>query len=136
MWQEGYLVIGRSGELERSHGGQLVFASEIGTALDPSDLRRTFLRVARRAGTGEGERVFPYLMRQTVVGHLLDGGASIEEIADLTGDDPVTLYRHYRHRVGPVASVAARLEGPLGLNGSQDGSPTSGVIGGARAAQS
>lgn len=57
------------------------------------------------------------------VSHLLDGGASIEEIADLTGDDPVTLYRHYRHRVPPVASVAARLEGSLGLNGSQDGSP-------------
>jgi hypothetical protein len=62
-------------------------------------------------------------MRHTAVSHLLDGGASIEEIADLTGDDPVTLYRHYRHRVRPIASIAARLDGALGLNGSQDGSP-------------
>ena len=62
-------------------------------------------------------------MRHTAVSHLFDGGASIEEIADLTGDDPVTLYRHYRHRVRPIASIAARLDGPLGLNGSQDGSP-------------
>jgi hypothetical protein len=30
-------------------------------------------------------------MRHTAVSHLLDGGASIEEITDLTGDDPVTL---------------------------------------------
>lgn len=52
LWQEGYLVIGRSGDLERSNAGQLVFASEIGTALDPSHLRRTFERVAGRAGIG------------------------------------------------------------------------------------
>lgn len=123
LWQEGYMVLGRSGGLERSDAGQLVFTTEIGTALDPADLRRTFLRVARRARIGDGERVFPYLMRHTAVSHLLDGGASIEEIADLTGDDPVTLYRHYRHRIRPVASVAVRLQGPLGLNGSQDGSP-------------
>jgi hypothetical protein len=53
------------------------------------------------------------MRRHTAVSYLLDGGASIEEIADLTGDDLVTLYRHYRHRVRPVASIAARPEGPL-----------------------
>jgi hypothetical protein len=57
-------------------------------------------------------------MRHTAVSHLLDGGASIEEIADLTGDDLVTLYRHYRHRVRPVASIAARPEGFGVMSGS------------------
>jgi hypothetical protein len=35
-----------------------------------------------------------------------------KELADLTGDDPVTLYRRYRHRFRPIASIAARLAGP------------------------
>jgi len=39
--------------------------------------------------------------------HLLDSGASIEEVADLLGDNPQTLYKHYRHRVRPVADAAA-----------------------------
>ena len=45
---------------------------------------------------------------------LLDAGAPIEEVADLLGDDPQTLYRHYRHRVRPVVTVAAdRMEAAL-----------------------
>ena len=38
LWQEGFMVIGRSGDLERSNEGQLVFATNIGTALDSADL--------------------------------------------------------------------------------------------------
>jgi integrase len=91
------------GDLWIDHG--LIFPSEVGTPLDPAHLRRTFTRIAQRAGL-EG---FPYLMRHTVVSLLLDGGATIDEVADLTGDDPATLYRHYRHKVQPVAAVAANL---------------------------
>jgi integrase len=89
------------GELWSDHG--LIFPSQMGTPLDPSNLRHTFSRISKRAGL-DG---FPYLMRHTVVSLLLDGGASIDEVADLTGDDPVTLYRHYRHKVRAVATVAA-----------------------------
>jgi len=78
-----------------------VFASEVGTPVDPAHLRRTFARIAKRAEL-EG---FPYLMRHTVVSLLLDGGASIDEVADLTGDDRATLYRHYRHKVRAVATA-------------------------------
>jgi integrase len=89
------------GELWTDNG--LIFCSQVGTPLDPANLRHTFTRIAKKAGlTG-----FPYLMRHTVVSLLLDGGATIDEVADLTGDDPVTLYRYYRHRVKPVARVAA-----------------------------
>ena len=82
----------------------LVFCSEMGTPLDPSNVRRTFDRVGRRAGLGD---TFPYLLRHTAVSLLMDAGRSVEEVADLLGDDPRTLYRHYRHRVRPVAEAAA-----------------------------
>lgn len=94
-----------AGELWQDHG--LAFCSELGTPLDPSDLRRTFARVRDRAGLDVG---FPYLLRHTSVSLLVDAGAGIEEVADLLGDDPRTLYRHYRHKVRPVAEAATRMQ--------------------------
>lgn len=97
-----------TGSLWKDHG--LIFCSALGTPIDPSHLRRTFSRIARRAGLSG----FPYLLRHTVVSHLLDDGATIEEVADLTGDDPSTLYRHYRHRTRPVATAALKMSRILG----------------------
>ena len=91
----------------------LVFCSGNGNPLDPAHLRRTFARVAKNAGL-EGN-VFPYLMRHSVVSHLLDNGESIEKVADITGDDPVTLYRAYRHKTRPVATAALRMPDIIGL---------------------
>ncbi len=91
-----------AGEAWQEQG--LAFSTTIGTPLDPSNIRRMFAQVAGRAGLSG----FPYLLRHTVVSLLLDSGASVEEVADLLGDDPQTLYRHYRHRVRPIADVAAR----------------------------
>jgi integrase len=82
----------------------LVFPTTVGTPLDPSNVRRTFARIGEKAGIGGA---IPYLLRHTGVSLLIDHGATIEEVADLTGSDPRTLYRHYRHRVRPVVSVAA-----------------------------
>lgn len=93
------------------HG--LVFCSETGTPLDPSNVRKVFTRVAKNAGL-DPTGVVPYLLRHSAVSLLLDAGAPIEEVADLLGDDPQTLYRHYRHRVRPVVTVAAeRMEAAL-----------------------
>jgi integrase len=98
-----------AGELWHDQG--LVFASEVGTPVVPSALRRVFARIAKAAGlTG----AFPYLLRHTTVSLLLDDGASIEEVADLLGDDPRTLYRYYRHKVRAVADVGLRMERVLG----------------------
>lgn len=83
----------------QDHG--LVFTSETGTPIDPAHLRRMFKRVAKKAGI-EGASM-PYLLRHSAVSLLLDAGAGIEEVADLLGDEPTTLHRHYRHRVRPVA---------------------------------
>jgi len=98
-----------AGSMWVDHG--LVFSSEVGTPLDPSNVRRTFRRVAERAGVAV--RV-PYAMRHAAVSLLVDAGQSIEEVADLLGDDPRTLYRHYRHRVQPVATAALAMEQILG----------------------
>jgi integrase len=97
---------------ERSDGGYwddhgLVFCSEVGTPLDPSNVRKVFARVAARAGI---EGVVPYSLRHTAASLLIDQGVGIEVVADLLGDDPRTLYRHYRHRVRPVVEAAA---GPM-----------------------
>jgi integrase len=88
----------------------LVFSSEIGTPLDPSDLRRTFARVAKKAGVDVS---FPYMLRHTAVSLLIDAGKSIETVADMLGDDPRTLYRHYRHRVRPVADASLAMQAIL-----------------------
>ena len=98
-----------AGPLWTDHG--LVFCSEIGTPIDPANLRRVFSRIAKKAGIGH---VFPYAIRHTTASLLIDAGASVEEVADLFGDDPVTLYRHYRHRVRKVASAGTRMRELLG----------------------
>jgi integrase len=97
-----------AGEDWHDHG--LVFCSELGTPLDPSNVRRTFSRIGQKAGIFDA---IPYLLRHTGVSLLLDAGATIEEVADLTGDDPGTLYRHYRHKVRPVVTVAAERMGTI-----------------------
>jgi integrase len=97
-----------AGNLWADHG--LIFASEGGSPLDPSNVRRSFRRIAQKAGIDAN---FPYLLRHTAVSLMLDAGATIDEAADLLGDDPRTLYAHYRHKVRPVAEAAMRMEAVL-----------------------
>jgi integrase len=49
----------------RWHGSGLIFPSSVGTPLDPSDVRRTFARIGRRAGIADAR--FPYLLRHSAV---------------------------------------------------------------------
>ncbi len=90
----------------------LVFASETGRPVHPSHLRRTFKRIAAKAGI-EGANM-PYLLRHSAVSLLIDAGAGIEQVADLLGDDPTTLHRHYRHRVRPVADASLLMQDVFG----------------------
>jgi site-specific recombinase XerD len=70
-----------------------------------------FKRVAKKAGI-EGASM-PYLLRHSAVSLLLDAGAGIEEVADLLGDEPTTLHRHYRHRVRLVADASLLMQDVL-----------------------
>lgn len=94
----------------RWHDSGPLFPSSVGTPLDPSDVRRAFARIGKTAGIADAR--FP-LLRHSAVSLLLDNGASIDEVADLLGDDPRTLYRHYRHKVRPVAEATTRMEAVL-----------------------
>ncbi len=82
----------------------LMFPSEVGTPLDPSNLRRQFALVATAAGI-DGP-VNPYTARHTAASLFIDAGASLDQVADLLGDDLRTVVLHYRHRVRPVAELA------------------------------
>ncbi|MDQ2727465.1 MAG: tyrosine-type recombinase/integrase [Actinomycetota bacterium] len=96
----------RLGDLWQDSG--LVFCSVPGGPLDPSVVRAAFARVAKAAGVAEGDGAsFPYAMRHTATSLFMDAGATVYEVADMLGDDPATLLRHYRHRVGPVVLTAA-----------------------------
>ena len=53
---------------------------------------------------------------------LVDDGAALEQVADLLGDDPRTLLRHYRHQIRPVASPANRDAGGTRLTDALDAS--------------
>ncbi len=85
----------------------LVFCSEVGTPLNASHVQRTLNRITSRAGLAH---LTTYELRHTAASLLIDAGQSVEHVADLLGDNPQTLYRHYRHRVRPVAEAAA---GPM-----------------------
>lgn len=96
----------KAGERWTDHG--LIFCTEVGTPINPSNLRRAFSKITDEAGLSGA--TFPYLLRHTAVSLLIDAGVSVEEVADLLGDDPRTLYRHYRHRVRPVADASLTMD--------------------------
>jgi integrase len=86
----------------------LVFTAPQGEPVSPHLLARTVAEIARAAGVDRP--VVPYTLRHTCVSLLIDSGTGIEEVADLLGDDPRTLYRHYRHKVRPVAGAGLRMQ--------------------------
>ena len=68
-----------AGALWQDHG--LVFASAVGTPLDPSHVRRTFRKVCVAAGIGENWS--PRELRHTFVSIMSEQGVPVEEIARL-----------------------------------------------------
>lgn len=92
-----------AGPLWVDHG--LMFPTAAGTPLDPRYVRQLVARVAKAAGI-DG-KVVAYTTRHSAASLRLDAGQSIAEVADLLGDDPITIFKHYRHRVRPVVAAAA-----------------------------
>ena len=83
----------------------LIFPSEAGTPLDPSNIRKAVIRTAKAAGIAG--KVNPYTARHSTASLRLDAGQPLDQVADLLGDDPRTVLKHYRHRDHPVVAVAA-----------------------------
>jgi integrase len=86
----------------------LVFVSELGTPMYPSNVRRAFDTALRRAGL---PRFVPYELRHSAASLLVAAGVEPFEAADLLGHaDLRMLERHYRHRLTPVVRGAEQLE--------------------------
>jgi integrase len=84
----------------------LVFVTQNGTPIDPSNLRRIVTAMAAEAGI-DG-RVTPCDLRHTATSVLSVAGVAPELLADLLGHvDTRMVFRHYRHPVTPTIDVAA-----------------------------
>lgn len=93
------------------HG--LVFSSETGTPLNPSNLRKAFSRLTRAAGLGDWH---PNELRHSAASLLSAAGVPQELVADVLGHaDTRMLHKHYRHAVAPsVVAAVAPMESLFG----------------------
>jgi integrase len=79
---------------------RLVFTSETGSPLDPSNTRRAFDRIAAKAGL---EHVHPHQLRHAAASLLSAAGVRLEDIADVLGHRSPTITADiYRHPVNPI----------------------------------
>ena len=93
-----------AGPLRQDHG--LVFASQAGTPLDASHVRRSFKAITRRASLGENWT--PRELRHSFVSIMSDNGVPIENIADLVGHASTAVTEEvYRHQLRPVITKGA-----------------------------
>ena len=99
----------RCQEIERSDAdGQwvetgLVFTTTVGTPIDPSNLRREFDKLTRKAGIGHWH---PHELRHSAASLLSAAGVPIEQISDVLGHEgPRTTAAVYRHLVNPSVSA-------------------------------
>lgn len=86
----------------------LVFTTETGTPLDPSNTRRAF-RVVAEAADLPGLR--PYDLRHSAASLLAAAGVPLEHVADVLGHDGLRMARLvYVHAIAPAVGAAA---GPM-----------------------
>jgi integrase len=96
----------QAGPMWQEH--DLVFASVIGTPLDPSHVRRAFKKICVEAGIGENWT--PRELRHTFVSIMSEHGVPVEEIARLVGHSVTTTTESvYRRELRPVISTGAEV---------------------------
>jgi integrase len=80
----------------------LVFTTEVGTPLDPSNVRRVYSRLAKEAGLAH---LHPHMLRHAAASLLSAAGVPIEDISDTLGHRSVNVTAEiYRHPIAPVRS--------------------------------
>jgi integrase len=90
------------------HEQGLVFASAVGTPLDPSHVRRAFRKICEDAGIGPNWT--PRELRHTFVSIMSEQGVPVEEIARLVGHSTTaTTEAVYRRELRPVISAGAEV---------------------------
>jgi integrase len=86
----------------------LVFASKVGTALDPSHVRRDFRRAIAGAGHVDPALWTPRELRHSFVSLLSDSGVPLEEISRLVGHSSTAVTELvYRKQIRPVVQTGA-----------------------------
>lgn len=96
------------------HDNDLVFCTEIGTLIDPSNFRREFKKLTRAAGLDDWT---PYEMRHSAASLLVAKGVPIEQVADLLGHkDATTLLAVYRHDVAVAVDAGSSVIGTVASN--------------------
>jgi integrase len=86
----------------------LVFASAVGTPLDPHNVRRSFRAITKAAGVGEAWT--PRELRHTFVSLLSANDVSLEDIARLVGHSGTAVTeRVYRHEIRPALAHGAEI---------------------------
>jgi integrase len=95
----------KAGPAWQDHG--LVFASQVGTPLDASRVRRAFKKICDDAGIGDDWT--PRELRHTFVSIMSEQGVPVEEIAHLVGHSNTstteTVYRNPRAVISTGAEV-------------------------------
>ncbi len=90
----------------QEHG--LVFASRVGTPLDPSHVRREFRRAIRNAAGMDAAEWTPRELRHSFVSLLSDSGMPLEEISRLVGHSSTAVTELvYRKQIRPVLQRGA-----------------------------
>jgi integrase len=90
----------------REHG--LVFASKVGTALDPSHVRRAFRKAIAGVPGLNPEDWSPRELRHSFVSLLSDSGISLDEISQLVGHSSTAVTEMvYRMQIRPVLQAGA-----------------------------
>lgn len=78
----------------------LVFTTEVGTPLDPSNVRRSVSNVAKAADLGH---IHPHLLRHAAASLLSAAGVALEDVSDILGHRSVSVTAEiYRHPISPV----------------------------------
>lgn len=85
----------------------LVFTTDVGTPLDPSNVRRALDRIAAVAGI---DHLHPHMLRHATASLLSDHGIPLEQIADLLGHRSATITADiYRHPISDLRAAHVGL---------------------------
>ena len=112
-----------AGELWEDH--DLVFPSARGTLTDPNNFRRSFGKVAARAGLDD---LRPHLLRHTAISLLSAAGVPLEQVADVAGHATTAMTEGvYRHPVAESVSAHVKvIEDLFGPGETGSGRPPAG----------
>jgi integrase len=93
---------------DRWHETGLVFASKVGTSLDPSHVRRDFRNAIRDAEGVNADEWTPRELRHSFVSLLSDHGVALEDISRLVGHSSTAVTEAvYRKQIRPVLQTGA-----------------------------